>query len=110
MITKTFNPIRNFITLTCVAASLSSSLFAQTITKKEVEKQAAAGEAPELTEAADRAIDRGLKYLLSTQKADGSWSKEDGTFSTAGTSLGLMAFMVLSKGKQKRHNQNETPF
>ncbi|NRA48887.1 MAG: terpene cyclase/mutase family protein [Phaeodactylibacter sp.] len=52
------------------------------------------GGAPELTEAADKAIDRGLKFLLSTQKADGSWAREDGSFSTAGTSLGLMAFMV----------------
>jgi len=50
--------------------------------------------APELTEAADLAMERGLKYLLATQKQDGSWSKDDGSFATAGTSLGLMAFMV----------------
>ena len=50
--------------------------------------------APELTEAADRAIERGLQYLLSTQNPDGSWSGEDGKFKMAGTSLGLMAFMV----------------
>ena len=50
--------------------------------------------APELTEAADLAIERGLQFLINSQNPDGSWSKEDGTFSTAGTSLGLMAFMV----------------
>lgn len=50
--------------------------------------------APELTEAADLAIERGLQFLIATQKPDGSWSKDDGSFSTAGTSLGLMAFMV----------------
>lgn len=52
------------------------------------------GDAPELTEAADRAIDRGLQYLVTTQNSDGSWSNPDGQFRMAGTSLGLMAFMV----------------
>ena len=50
--------------------------------------------APELTEAADLAIEGGLKFLIATQNADGSWANDDGKFSTAGTSLGLMAFMV----------------
>ena len=50
--------------------------------------------APELTEAADLAIERGFQYLLATQNTDGSWSSKDGKFVTAGTSLGLMAFMV----------------
>ncbi|MFM7179910.1 MAG: prenyltransferase/squalene oxidase repeat-containing protein [Verrucomicrobiales bacterium] len=50
--------------------------------------------APELTEAADLAIERGLQYLLATQKPDGSWSSTDGKYEIAGTSLGLMAFMV----------------
>jgi hypothetical protein len=54
----------------------------------------AEGDAPELTEAADRAIDRGLQYLISTQNPDGSWSNPDGQFRMAATSLGLMAFMV----------------
>lgn len=57
-------------------------------------ESAEAGDAPELTEAADRAIDRGLQYLLSTQNPDGSWSNPDGSFKMAATSLGLMAFMV----------------
>lgn len=56
--------------------------------------EAAEGAAPELTEAADLAIERGFQFLIKTQKPDGSWAKEDGTFATAGTSLGLMAFMV----------------
>ena len=50
--------------------------------------------APELTEAADLAIEKGLQYLINTQKPDGSWSSADGKFEIAGTSLGLMAFMV----------------
>jgi hypothetical protein len=50
--------------------------------------------APELTEAADKAIERGLEFLLKTQNKDGSWTSETGTISIGGTSLGLMAFMV----------------
>ncbi len=50
--------------------------------------------APELTEAADLAIERGLQWLIATQNKDGSWSGKDGGFYIAGTSLGLMAFMV----------------
>ncbi len=50
--------------------------------------------APELTEAADVAIERGLQWLLATQNADGSWTGKDGSVSIGGTSLGLMAFMV----------------
>ena len=57
---------------------------------------APAGEtdAPELTEAADLAIERGLQFLLASQNPDGSWSNSEGGFPVAGTSLGLMAFMV----------------
>lgn len=50
--------------------------------------------APELTEEASKAIDNGLEYLLSTQQKDGSWDDGRGNFSTACTSLALMAFMV----------------
>ena len=55
-------------------------------------------EAPEMTEQAQKAIERGLKYLISTQNKDGSWSSQDpakgGGYAIAGTSLSLMAFMV----------------
>ncbi|NNM28318.1 MAG: terpene cyclase/mutase family protein [Akkermansiaceae bacterium] len=56
-------------------------------------------EAPELTEEAEKAIERGLKFLIATQNKDGSWASGDpsdrgGGYAIAGTSLGLMAFMV----------------
>ena len=57
-------------------------------------------EAPELTEEAEKAIERGLKFLVSNQNKDGSWSSQDpeneggANYAIAGTSLGLMAFMV----------------
>lgn len=50
--------------------------------------------APEMTEEAQKAIERGLKWLIATQNKDGSWSMDNGDYSIAGTSLGLMAFMV----------------
>ena len=54
-------------------------------------------EAPELTEEAEKAIECGLKYLISSQNKDGSWTSDPekgGGYAIAGTSLGLMAFMV----------------
>lgn len=54
----------------------------------------AGAEAPEMTEEAEKAIERGLQFLLASQNADGSWSSENGEYAIAGTSLGLMAFMV----------------
>ena len=57
-------------------------------------------EAPELTEEAENAIERGLKFLISSQNKDGSWSSKDlekgegSGYAIGGTSLGLMAFMV----------------
>lgn len=51
--------------------------------------------APELTAAASRAIDKGLDYLLTVQKKDGSWdSNGEGGHAVAITSLALMAFMA----------------
>jgi len=70
-----------------MASFLAAPLSAQ-------ELNAAEADAPEMTEAAEQAIDRGLKYLLTSQNTDGSWSSEDGGYAIAGTSLGLMAFMV----------------
>ena len=50
--------------------------------------------APELTNDASQAIDKGLKYLLSKQNKDGSWDSDGtGTSAVAITSLSLMAFM-----------------
>jgi squalene cyclase len=44
--------------------------------------------APELTLEASQAIDKGLKYLLSTQHKDGSWSSDGkGVNAVASTSL-----------------------
>ncbi|MBT8043525.1 MAG: terpene cyclase/mutase family protein [Verrucomicrobiae bacterium] len=63
-----------------------------------IEATGAEVEAPEMTEQAEKAIERGLKYLISSQNKDGSWSSKDpekaGGYAIAGTSLGLMAFMV----------------
>ena len=50
--------------------------------------------APELTLEASQAIDKGLKYLLSTQNKDGSWDSDGkGGHAVGITSLALMAFM-----------------
>lgn len=51
--------------------------------------------APELTAKASQAIDKGLKYLLSVQKPDGSWDEDGkGRHEVAITSLAMMAFMA----------------
>ena len=55
---------------------------------------AAEVEVPELTEQAEKAIERGLNFLIANQNKDGSWSGKYGGREIAGTSLGLMAFMV----------------
>ena len=52
-------------------------------------------DAPELTEEAKQAIERGLQFLITSQNQDGSWSTSGSDdYAIAGTSLGLMAFMV----------------
>jgi len=51
-------------------------------------------ESPELTAKASAAINKGLKHLLQTQRADGSWAIDDnGQRAMALTPLALMAFM-----------------
>ena len=82
-----------FITASLAAQerSTDTSLASETLATTEAE-------APELTEEAEKSIDRGLKFLIATQNKDGSWSSKDGEkeggYAIAGTSLGLMAFMV----------------
>ena len=57
-------------------------------------KSVAGDESPELTAKASQAIDKGLKYLLSVQKPDGSWDEGgEGRHEVGITSLALMAFM-----------------
>lgn len=95
--TPSASSLRAMIAALCVMLAVAglSPLYAQDEPKPPAPVDAAPGEyAPELTEAADLAIERGLQYLLSSQKPDGSWSNEEGVFQTAATSLGLMAFMV----------------
>ena len=83
--------------------ALASLIYASAITSLVAQNEPAAdtavavtpGEAaPELTEAADLAIERGLQYLVATQNPNGSWTSKAGNYEIAGTSLGLMAFMV----------------
>jgi hypothetical protein len=92
-------------TVLCFVASsfIAASLAAQPPSTVEspadaplaVEAPATAeAEAPEMTEEAEKAIERGLKYLIASQNKDGSWSSKDESYAIAGTSLGLMAFMV----------------
>lgn len=53
-----------------------------------------ADDAPELTATASQAIDKGLSFLLSAQRDDGSWAPgEADEYAIAVTSLSLMAFM-----------------
>jgi hypothetical protein len=54
-------------------------------------------EAPELTVAASKAIDKGLQFMLDNQSESGAWGASGGERTTAITALGLMAFM--SKGE-----------
>ncbi len=85
----------NLSLLLVVSSVFAAPLAAQQDADDRREEQSAAqGEAPEMTEEAERAIDRGLQFLLASQNTDGSWSSENGDYAIAGTSLGLMAFMV----------------
>ncbi len=94
--------------LTAVLCFVTTSFIASSLAAQEkpaaaplaVEAPATAeAEAPEMTEEAEKAIERGLKFLIASQNKDGSWSSGDasdrgGGYAIAGTSLGLMAFMV----------------
>ncbi len=79
--------------LTNLLLSLTLTVSAAAQEREKIQPKEEDG-APELTEAADKAIERGLQYLLKTQNKDGSWTSDTGTIDIGGTSLGLMAFMV----------------
>jgi len=61
-------------------------------------------EAPELTVAASKAIDKGLAFMLENQLENGSWAANRGARAVAVTSLGLMAFM--SRGEFPGYGPN----
>ena len=76
------------------------SLFIHTVIVAEESSSYSEAKTPELTEEAEKAIERGLKFLISNQNKDGSWSSKDPEneestpYAIGGTSLALMAFMV----------------
>ncbi len=78
-----------------LACIVSAALLASPLPTFGQELRAAADDgAPELTPKASQAIDKGLKYLLSIQKPDGSWDEGgEGRHDVGVTSLALMAFM-----------------
>ena len=100
--------IRNIFTGLILISLLSLPIVAQDTppptSAPDLEEEAlpatAETEAPEMTEEAEKAIERGLKFLISSQNKDGSWSSKDlekgeaAGYAIGGTSLGLMAFMV----------------
>ena len=84
--------MRHLTLYSCIAGTLflATPLAAQ----DAPDESRGVAEAPEMTAEAERAIDRGLQYLLASQNADGSWASDNGDYAIGGTSLGLMAFMV----------------
>ena len=77
--------LKNLICIACAASIPAAPLLAQeppAISRVQV---------AELSREAEAAIDRGLRFLESTQNADGSWGA---TYKNAETALALMAFMV----------------
>ncbi len=77
-----------------VSPALAADKLDAIIKRTEVAASSTDG-APELTEEASTAIDRGLKFLLQTQKPNGSWDSDgEGGREIAITSLAMMAFMA----------------
>ena len=82
------------VVMACLPTVVSADKLDEIIKKTAVQQAAGYG-ASELTEEASKAIERGLKYLISTQKADGSWDNGgNGNREICLTSLSLMAFMA----------------
>ena len=77
-------------TMTIPRFMIGAALFTVVIFGQERSANGA-GVVSDLTPEAEKAIEAGLKYLVATQKPDGSWG--DGN-KVAYTSLSLMAFMV----------------
>ena len=79
-----------------VAVMVACMLLTQACAQDDAPYQVAdSDDAPEMTEEAEKAIERGLQFLINSQNKDGSWTTaESGDYAIAGTSLGLMAFMV----------------
>jgi len=92
----TFHSLLGSLLGVSILISSVSPAFAQDKVAADIAAAAeeGAGDAPELTEATDLAIERGFQFLLKNQNPDGSWSNKEGQFAIAGTSLGVMAFMV----------------
>ena len=83
-----------FVTASFIAAPLAAQEKPADVPLTVEAPVTAEAEAPELIEEAEKAIERGLKFLISNQNKDGSWSSKNGAYAIGGTSLGLMAFMV----------------
>jgi len=82
------------IVFSCLPSVVAADKLDAIIKKTEIQATTSDG-APELTEEASKAIDRGLKFLIASQKPDGSWdSNGEGGREIAITSLSMMAFMA----------------
>ena len=72
----------------CIAAVLIAAVLAIAPLARAAEQGVGVAE---LTPDAERAIQKGLEWLIQNQNGDGSWGT---SYKTASTALGLMAFMV----------------
>ena len=68
--------LTSFLSLPIVA-QIAPSQTSEPDPNEETLPDTAETEAPEMTEEAEKAIERGLKFLISSQNKDGSWSSKD---------------------------------